>query len=222
MRLINFHTHKPQFSSGAVHVVPYDVDTFNRTDPSQLSTVGIHPWSTESEHTLNSIDKLKSLSQEKNIIGIGEIGLDRLKGAPLPKQFDILKAQLQIALEIRKPVVIHCVRCWNELILILSDSKYKEVKKAIHGFRGKPEVAVQLVENGYYLSFGAPITHATPELAEALTRVPLNRLFFETDESEMPITEVYDAATDILDLTLEELVKVTHENFENFFGISPR
>lgn len=219
MKLINFHTHKPQFSANSICIVPYDVDNYlaNTTNEYNI-TVGIHPWNTENSEVFSWIEKLKTLANQDKIIGIGEIGLDRLKGAPLVRQIRIFESQLDIAAECNKPVIIHCVRCWVEVIAILSKAQYKKVPKAIHGFRAKPEVAKQLVDNGFFLSFGSALTHASPELAEALTLVPKNKLFLETDDTETPIFEVYDAAADILDTTVEELVTITNQNLISFFG----
>lgn len=218
MKLVNFHTHKPQFNSNSICVVPYDVDSFNLYSSSHYKTIGLHPWKTESSEISQWLGKLNELAKQPDFIGIGEIGLDRLKGAPLKNQIDIFEKILETANEFKKPIIIHCVRCWTELIAILSKSKYRELPKAIHGFRAKADVAKQLVDNGFYLSFGTALIHATPELAEALTLVPRNKLFLETDDTEIPIYEVYDAAADILDSTIEELVSVTNQNLLTFFG----
>lgn len=218
MKLVNFHTHKPQFNNNSICVVPYDVDNFNDYSSLHYKTIGLHPWKTDSNEVSQWLNMLQELAKQIDFIGIGEIGLDRLKGAPLKKQIDIFERIVGIATEYKKPIIIHCVRCWTELIAILSKSKYRDIPKAIHGFRGKADIAKQLVDNGFYLSFGTALIHATPELAEALTIVPKNKLFFETDDTEIPIYEVYDAAADILDSTIEELVSFTNQNLMTFFG----
>lgn len=218
MKLVNFHTHKPQFNSNSICVVPYDVDNFSVYNSTHYQTIGLHPWKTDSKEVSQWLDKLNELAKQNDFIGIGEIGLDRLKGAPLKKQIDIFEKIVGIATEYKKPIIIHCVRCWTELIAILSKSKYHDIPKAIHGFRAKADVAKQLVENGFYLSFGTALIHATPELAETLTLVPKNKLFLETDDTEIPIYEIYDAAADILDSTIEELVSITNQNLLTFFG----
>jgi len=218
MKLVNFHTHKPQLNSNSICVVPCDVDNFNDFSSLYYKTIGLHPWKTDSSEVGLWLGKLNELAKQNDFIGVGEIGLDRLKGAPLKNQIDIFEKIVGIATEHKKPIIIHCVRCWTELIAILTKSKYHDIPKAIHGFRAKADVAKQLIDNGFYLSFGTPLIHATPELAEALTLVPRNKLFLETDDTEIPIYEVYDAAADILDSTIEELVGVTNQNLVTFFG----
>lgn len=221
MKLINFHTHKPELSPNAVCVYPINVELDTIFPKEGFITIGVHPWHTNSENINLRFEPLKKALKQTNVIGIGEIGLDRLKGASLIKQTEILEYQLDISIETNKPVILHCVRSWSELVTAMSKKKYKNIAKAIHGFIAKPEIATMLVSQNYYLSFGSAIINATPELAEALTLVPRNRLFLETDDSDIPIYEVYDAASDILDTTIEELVQLSHSNFYNFFGIVP-
>ncbi len=218
MKLINFHTHKPQFNSNSICIVPFNVDNFKVGDSFQYGTIGIHPWKTDNSEVDLWLEELKNLLKQKTFIGIGEIGLDRLKGAPLDAQISIFEKEFDIATEVDKPIIIHCVRCWSEVMAILSIPKYRNLTKAIHGFRAKPEIVKSLIEKGFYISFGTSIIHSTPELAEAVTIVPKSRLFLETDDTETHIFDVYDAAADILDTTIEELVNITSQNFSTFFG----
>lgn len=218
MKLINFHTHKPQFNSNSICIVPFNVDNFKVGDSFQYGTIGIHPWKTDNSEVDLWLEELKNLLKQKTFIGIGEIGLDRLKGAPLDAQISIFDKELDIATEVDKPVIIHCVRCWSEVIATHSIPKYHKLTKAIHGFRAKPEIAKSLIEKGFYISFGTSIIHSTPELAEAVTIVPKSWLFLETDDTETHIFDVYGAAADILDTTIEELVNITSQNFRTFFG----
>ncbi len=218
MKLINFHTHKPQFNRNSICIVPFNVDNFKGGDSFQYGTIGIHPWKTDNSEVDLWLEELKNLLKQKTFIGIGEIGLDRLKGAPLDAQISIFDKELDIATEVDKPVIIHCVRCWSEVIATHSIPKYHKLTKAIHGFRAKPEIVKSLIEKGFYISFGTSIIHSTPELAEAVTIVPKSRLFLETDDTETHIFDVYGAAADILDTTIEELVNITSQNFSTFFG----
>lgn len=217
MRYINFHCHRFKQASENIQVVSINVDEAIYEGIPGNCTVGIHPWQCEHKDVEAWINQLESVCKNPNVIAIGEIGLDRLRGGGLEMQSKILLAQAEIAQRTNKPIVIHCVRAWGELIKALSDAELLSVKKAIHGFRGKAELAIQLVNLNYYLSFGSILVDPTPELAEALTVVPLNRLFFETDISEMPIDEVYAAASDILDIPVEELGQQLEKNFSEFF-----
>ncbi|BDX36648.1 TatD family hydrolase [Tenuifilaceae bacterium CYCD] len=218
MNFINFHCHKPNLCNKGIGLYSLNVDDIVNEQVPENCTIGIHPWQCEHPDIDEWIRQMDYLVQSPNVLAIGEIGLDRLKGGNLDLQTQILVAQVEIAQKVNKPIIIHCVRAWSELIKSLSNPKYKTVKKAIHGFRGKADMAKQLVMQDYYLSFGSILVDPTPELAESLTMVPLNRLFFETDTSEMPIGEVYSAASDILDIPIEELLQETEKNFTEFFN----
>jgi TatD DNase family protein len=218
MNYINFHCHKPNQCNEGFGIFSLEVnDIFNDEIPESC-TLGIHPWQSENPNVNEWIRQLEYLVQSPNVLAIGEIGLDRLKGGSLGSQTKIFLSQVEIAQKVNKPIIIHCVRAWSELIKALSETQFKHLKKAIHGFRGKSELAKQLISNNYYLSFGSILVDPTPELAEALTVVPLDRLFFETDTSEMPIGEIYSAASDILNISIEDLMQQTEKNYSEFFN----
>jgi len=218
MNYINFHCHKPNHCNEHYGVYSLNVNDIYNDEIPENCTIGIHPWHSEHPDVNDWIKQMDYLVQSPNVLAIGEVGLDRLKGANLELQTQILIAQVEIAQKVDKPIIIHCVRAWSELLKSLSNPEFKTVKKAIHGFRGKADIAKQLINQNYYISFGSILVDPTPELAESLTMVPLNRLFFETDTSEMPIGEVYSAASDILNIPVEELLQQTERNFAEFFN----
>lgn len=219
MPYINFHSHHKKDSFKGIQVISLNVEDAITEGVVMNCSVGIHPWQCENKDVTKWLDELESIASNPNVIAIGEVGLDRLRGGDLETQSKILLAQTEIALKLSKPIVIHSVRAWSELVEILSNPKYESVKKAIHGFRGKAELAKQLIDHNFYFSFGSILVDPTPELAESLTVIPKDRMFFETDISEMPIEEVYSAASDILDIPVEEIVLQVEKNFVDFFGI---
>lgn len=217
MEFINFHCHNACCLNNAVKVQSMSIDEFTACPNQPFVTVGIHPWDTGKIDIAANIQRIRSICGNPNVIGVGEIGLDRLKGAPLSEQKSIFEEQINIALELNKPVVIHCVRAWSELLSTTSAKKYSTLKKAIHGFRQKAEIARQLVDGGYYFSFGTYLINQTAEIVEVLRLVPISRIFFETDTSEIPINEVYASAAQILNVPLEQLVDQIKSNFDEFF-----
>lgn len=217
MNYINFHCHKPNECHRGLAVYSMNLNDICNDEIPENSTIGIHPWQCEHPDVNGWIKQMDFWAQSPNVLGIGEIGLDRLKGGNLDLQTRILLTQVDIAQKVDKPIILHCVRAWSELMKALSNPEFSTIKKAIHGFRGKSDIANQLIKQDYYLSFGAILVDPTPELAETLTTVPLNRLFFETDTSEMPIGEVYAAASDILDIRVEDLAQQVERNFAAFF-----
>ena len=218
MNYINFHCHKPDSCNNGYGVYSLNVNDIVDEQIPENCTIGIHPWQCKHPDVNDWLKQMDFLAQSPNVLAIGEIGLDRLRGGNLDLQTQIMLSQVDIAKSVNKPIIIHCVRAWSELLKSLSNTEFKSIKKAIHGFRGKTDIAKQLITQNYYISFGSILVDPTPELAESLTMVPLDRLFFETDTSEMPIGEVYSAASDILNIPIKDLSQQAERNFAEFFN----
>ncbi|MDZ7934269.1 MAG: TatD family hydrolase [Emticicia sp.] len=107
----------------------------------------------------------------------------RLKGSPLPLQEEIFIKQIRIAEEVKKPIIIHCVKCFNELISIKKIIRPK-VPMIVHGFNNNLTIAQMLLERGFYISLGAAILQENSNAAQLLTQIPLEKLFLETDDAK--------------------------------------
>ncbi len=187
---VNIHTHRPTGRS------------------IELRTVGIHPWDA------NRIPVASLLPLDETAQAIGEIGLDFARPVPKEAQYAAFRAQLELARQYGLPVVLHCVRAFNE---VMRELKNRPPRAAIfHGFIGSPEQARQAIAAGHYLSFSER-TFRSPKTVEAMRITPLSRLFFETDESETPIEEFYQQASQLLGLPKVLLIKSTLENYKKLF-----
>ena len=153
---------------------------------------------------------LQELVKDKRVIALGEVGLDKLKGPSLEFQTSIFRKEIELSEKVGLPVVIHCVRAFNELLQLHKELK-PEQPWVIHGFRGKKEVAEMLLKAGFYLSFGDSFQDT------ALCTVPLNRLFIETDESDKNIERLYQRIADVRGEALEVLVEGIRKNVESVF-----
>ncbi len=174
----------------------------------ELRTVGIHPWDAD------RIPIALLLPLDETAQAIGEIGLDFARAVPKEAQYAAFRAQLELARQYGLPVVLHCVRAFNET---MRELKTRPPRAAIfHGFIGSPEQARQAVAAGHYLSFGER-TFRSPRSIEAMRITPLSRLFFETDESETPIEELYERASQLLGIPKDLLIKSTLENYKKLF-----
>lgn len=134
-------------------------------------SAGIHPWDSEKEPDW---DWLEKTVEDSRVVAVGEAGLDRLRGADLERQIEIFRRQALLAEKVNKPLIIHCVRCWAELLKLHNDIK-PESKWIIHGFRGKEALARQLINAGMDISLGLK----APE--ELTGIIPSDRLHRETD-----------------------------------------
>ena len=145
---------------------------------------------------------------------IGETGLDFACPVPREAQFAALRAQLALARRTGRPVVLHCVRAFEPLMRELDACQPRAV--IFHGFIGSPEQARQALRRGYYLSFGER-AFASPKTLRALHEMPLGQLFFETDDAEVSIEEIYARAAEALGRPVEELQRATLENYKRLF-----
>jgi len=185
--------------------------------PGILYTIGIHPWYLNEDNHNQLISKVILTATDPLVIAIGEAGFDKIRG-PLPElQSKTFEEQVYIAEEHNKPVIIHCVRAWDELIGI--HKKLKPVMPwLVHGFRGKPGLAMQLISKGMYISFWFDFV-MRPESAILIRSLPKERIFLETDGSGVNIREIYKKVSADLDLTVDELKGIIFKNFTEFFRL---
>lgn len=176
-----------------------------------LRTAGIHPWQAATED-VSSI--LPALDAVEAVDAVGEIGLDYASKVDRGVQMTAFRAQLRIAREQKLPVVLHCVRAFEPMMCELAACT--PIAVIFHGFIGSPEQAQQATDKGYYLSFGER-TFSSPKTIEAMRATPLERLFFETDDSPTPIETIYARAAELLGTHVEALQRATTENYERIF-----
>jgi TatD DNase family protein len=204
MPYLDIHTHQ-QFKSTAEHISiqnelwPSD----GQINPEALISVGVHPWYGKAVLSATELEEMAAVARMPAVKLIGECGLDRLKGEPLPIQIGIFEQQILLANRVNKPLIIHCVRCFDELIAIKNKMKV-QVPYIIHGFNKSEQLARQLLAQGFYLSFGvAVLKHDTPA-ASLVEELPLD-FFLETDDSEEPIERIYQQVADLRKITLTTL-----------------
>ena len=214
LKYINLHTHHFTNNNDVIEIV-------NRY-PNELCeninnfSIGIHPWHIN-ENTFET--ELKLIEQKINLpncMAIGECGLDKRIDIPLSLQTDIFELHLLLAEKHNKPVIIHCVAAFNELIAIKNKLKLT-IPLIIHGFSKNENVAKSLLDAGFYISFGKYIM-TNPTLAEVLFKIPKDKLFLETDSSDFKIEDVYNKAASIKGILPEEVKLIIQKNFELVFN----
>jgi TatD DNase family protein len=152
--------------------------------------------------------------KHQNCLAVGEIGLDKLSGVNLDSQIQIFTRQIELSEEFQLPVIIHCVRAWNEL---------KQLKRAIkptqnwiyHGF-SKKNILDEVLAEGMFVSFGQRIMNDC-DLLKSILDVPLDKIFFETDDKQVEIEQIYSAFSKAKQITLQELKEIQFENFKRVF-----
>ena len=196
-----------------LNVYPLGFEYAKDNNDCHLYSCGVHPW--HSENAEPQIIFLKEIASDPRIVAIGEAGYDKLKGPDLSVQRSIFEKQIELSESLNKPLIIHCVKAWNEL---LDSWKRHKPKQAwiIHGYRGKPELTRQLINHGFYFSINDKFN------IESLKYIPLDRLFCETDTSDIPISEIYWQVADTLQISKEELANRIEENIEHVFSSTLR
>lgn len=153
---------------------PIDIHTHHERGGRHLYSAGLHPWET-ADATEEQLGRLDAVIERDYVVAIGEVGLDALRGAPLERQEEMLRHFIKLSERVEKPLIIHCVRAWDRLLKLHREMKPKQ-PWAIHGFRGKPELARQLLDEGMYISLGRRYNPATAAI------IPGERLLIESDD----------------------------------------
>lgn len=180
-------------------------------------SVGRHPWHASHGWTADEAQLLAQALGQEECVALGEVGLDRSRGPALDLQQSVLVAQLDAAAERALPVILHCVGAHADLMQ-LRKRRGDTNPWIIHGFSGHGELAGQLLRMGFSLSFGTALLSTGAKVREALTHVPTDRIFFETDESGMDIRAIYRIASDVLCVPRDDLRRIVSDNFHRCFG----
>ncbi|HMK06528.1 MAG TPA: TatD family hydrolase [Flavobacterium sp.] len=213
MRFINLHTHNFTDKADILELVNQYPLEFDAAIPHY--SIGIHPWKIDESSIDAELAIIESKLPFENCMAIGECGLDKRIETPIDLQVSVFEKQLQLAQKYRKPVVIHCVAAFQEVIEIKKRLGIS-VPMLIHGFSKSEELAKQLLDSGFYLSFGKYLLR-NAELEVVFANVPNDRFFLETDTIEEGIREVYALAAKYRNIELEELKQIIVHNFDSVF-----
>lgn len=187
MELLDVHTHNPDAVGAIISVRPWQ---FN-PKPGCVYSVGIHPWDTAALNDGSAplkpaevATELSQLAQHPAVVAIGECGIDHLRGGSIDAQIALTEIHIRISEQVGKPLIIHCVKAVNEIIALYRRYQPRQ-KWLIHGFRGSIGAAKALLAcPGINLSFGEKFRE------EAVRATPIERLYVETDESQLPIEDL--------------------------------
>ncbi|WP_026977902.1 TatD family hydrolase [Flavobacterium tegetincola] len=213
MKYINIHTHESSGNPAVLDVVNQYPSSFEQTD--NYFSIGIHPWYINAETWKQELNVIEEKLQLKNCLALGECGLDKRRETPIEFQLEVFEAQLLLAEKYQKPVIIHCVAAFQEVIATKIKLKIS-VPMVIHGFSKSQELAAQLLKNDFYISFGKYLIK-NPELKSVFEIMPNNRFFLETDTIQEGIEEVYDLAAKYKNIDVVTLQQIVTKNFKTVF-----
>lgn len=213
MEFFNFHTHRFTNQSDILELVNQYPREFDASIP--FYSIGIHPWYIAEDKIDADLKIIEEKLQNENCLAIGECGLDKRIEIPLDLQTSVFEKQLILAEKYKKPVVIHCVAAFQEVIAIKKKRKIT-VPMIIHGFSKNSQLADQLIKEGFYLSFGKYLLR-NPELKSVFQQIPNDRFFLETDTVEETIQQVYDLAAEYKSINNNALQDIISTNYKRVF-----
>ena len=204
MNFFDFHHHDADRKSGIYNL------KFNEEIPEIFFSAGIHPKSL-SDGLEKQLIWLQEISVAENCVAIGECGLDGLIDVDEESQEKAFQAQIEIANSVKKPLIIHCVKTFSQL---LQFRKMSKVPMIIHGFNKRKTIGDDLLKNGLCLSFGKSVLYNV-NLQDFVKHLPIEKLFLETDSADFEIKELYQKVADLKNMRLEDLSKKIKNNLQN-------
>lgn len=211
--LYNLHIHTYSNNPNILEVV--NVYPYEEVGIIPYFSTGIHPWYIDVERVEEHLAIIEQRLQLPNCFALGECGLDKRIQTPLEVQMPIFEKQLLLAKKYNKPVILHLVAAFQELIEIKKRME-PGVPMVVHGFSKNIQVAKQLLDNGFYLSFGKYLLR-NPELSEVFAEIPEDRFLLETDTIEEGLEQVYEKAALARNVSIEEIENIVSINFKSIF-----
>lgn len=210
MNYYNVHTHRSWANED--EVIIQNIDSKDLYSAERYCSVGIHPWSANDLKA----SELLSLANEKSVLAIGECGLDKICDTPMPLQMKVFEKQIELANQLQKPLLIHCVRAHEE---VLSCLKKMQNKQAVifHGFNKNSFWMKRLIDEGCFLSVGKAL--ANPTFHAVFKAIPIAQLFFETDDMQDSVQKNYALASELLEVSELELKNQIALNFTQVFDL---
>jgi len=209
---INIHTHSRIYDAH-VELVNLPMDA---ADKPEHYSYGLHPWYIDKDTYISQLEHLRIRAHERRCMAIGECGLDKLSKVDFEFQKEIFTEQVLIANEVKKPLIVHCVKAFNELINILNLND-NAVPVIVHGFNNNENIARVLVNEGIYFSFGKALLGYESNAAKALKNVGRRNFFLETDDADISIKYIYRKASELLGIDEEIIKEQIQKNFETVF-----
>lgn len=212
MTFFDAHTHTISSDKNVFSIV----NTYsNSTNFTNAFSVGIHPWFINKENLDNELLIVEQKLQEKNCFALGECGLDKITKTDFELQKTVFKNQILLSEKHKKPLIIHCVKAFQEIIEIKKMIKPTQIW-VLHGFNKNLQVAESLLKNGFIVSFGAAIIN-NKKLQDVVLNISLDNFLLETDDSEVTIQEVYQKIASLKNIEVKELQQKIEQNFKRIF-----
>ena len=197
------------------------------------AAVGVHPSEVE-ELDESAIERLTVLGKDSKCVAIGEIGLDYHWPDPTPEiQKKWFVRQLELAREMKLPVVIHSRDAAKDTMDIMHDEHAEDIGGVVHCFSYSKEIAKECVDMGFYIGVGGVITFKNGrKLREVVEETPMEKIILETDcpylspepyrgkrNSSLNLPYVVKEISNIKGISEEDVIRITEENAKRMYGL---
>ncbi|SEQ04154.1 TatD family hydrolase [Flavobacterium urocaniciphilum] len=213
MKFVNLHTHFYTHSENILEIVNQYPNDFSAEIP--LYSIGIHPWHIDENRLSDDLKIIKEKLLLNNCIALGECGLDKRIEKIYSTQIAVFESQLELLHEVSKPVILHCVASFDEVISCKKNSGLSS-PFIIHGFSKNYQVAKQLLNQDFHLSFGKYLLR-NPDLGEVFKQIPNEKIFLETDTIAESLEEVYTFTAKCKNISVEEMKEIVWNNYQTVF-----
>ena len=214
----DIHTHKSKSSNDCISILNllHTDSIANDLALSNNFSIGIHPRFIRVESLQEDIRIIQFHAKKKNVLAIGECGLDRLSDTQFELQISIFEDMVRLSEEIKKPLIIHCVKAYDDIRILHKKIKPKQ-PWILHGFNVKISVAKQMLEQGFYFSFGDAILNNDSMATLAFPSIPDGKFFLETDASQVSINTIFARAAILRNTSELSLKSQLHQQFLKLF-----
>ena len=217
---IDAHSH--QISDSSCFNLDFfsEIPILNRNIPQDIS-FGFHPWNKGSFSPKLFQSKYFHLKNSKdfNLVAIGEIGIDRLQGKSLEEQTDIFEKLVIFAQEQKHPIVVHCVKAFEDIYKVLKDRKFS-YGVYFHDFNGNEYDLKRILENDWYVGLGPHLFRSNSKIIQKISSFPLSNILLESDEGNNSIEMVFSQASKLFCLGIPDLKALMMDNYRKFFELS--
>jgi TatD DNase family protein len=213
---IDIHTHRTEIEDHTFSIFNITLPNIEIPENRYIS-MGWHPWFIEPYDLFQIRNWLEEVAPYQNVLAIGECGLDRSINIPIEKQSEVFRVHLSVAKMVEKPLIIHCVRAYSDLLEIFKKEKYTG-KFIFHNFSGNQKQIDSFLKFDTYFSLSKQQMIRKLNLNKSLVQIPPERIFLETDDSVFSIQETYSLASELLNIPLIDLKSAIKCNFILIFG----
>ncbi|MDP2089047.1 MAG: TatD family hydrolase [Flavobacteriaceae bacterium] len=214
MKYVDTHTHQINTSEEVISIK-------NHFPQEPISTnsffsIGIHPWHLDSNTYEAELKIIENHLKNNACIAIGECGMDRAIKSDFQFQKNVFKLQLKLAEKFKKPVIVHCVKAYHDLIEIIRKENIT-IPIVFHGFSKNQHIhSLCLKIPTIYFSYGKSLLNSKTTQVNLMS-TPIERFLLETDDSDVEIQEIYQTASLIKNIPIDSLKKQLFLNFQNIF-----